>query len=425
MLNAILNILRSVELNRQDATSGVDYLSMEGAQVSWLYAQTTETMFRGVSGTEHLVSYVGVGAFGPGMKAGAFVRDRFTGNVVGELPVPTAGWQLPFKTLFSTTRSNTLYVFDAGGFPSIGLYFAPIIHEYTYTYQPLLRRFTATLKSSTTLPQPANAPNPIGFCADPIELSNGDLLFPDQFWGALYLYKPATGICTYALGPQNAGLENAFPELCSGVFGLDADMWFNGSKRAPVHFKFLSPNPDGGFAPGLNYLSQYNGYAYFQSLNAGKIYRMPLAGLRDSREPWERISDVELFWDIPGPTDPTEPTGPRLLAGHTFNQYDPSDRRLFVCDFTRGWIFALDTELGPDQREEIIVQDVNLLDSPVTIAFLPSLPLAGGHTFVVANDQEHLLPGLNGYIPFDPTMPPSPPVFPVPFRLAKVTLAKS
>lgn len=422
MSNALLTLIRNIELNLQDVATDIEHLSLQDeGVVGWEYASTYETMFRGVSGTDKLVSHVGLGVFGPGMKAGAFVRDRFTTEVVGELPAPPNGWILPFKTFFSQVESNTLYVLDVGGFPAVGLYFAPIISKYTYTYESSTKTFTATFVSSLTLPQPANAPNPIGFCADPIELENGDILFPDQFWGALYLLKP-DGTCEYVLGPQNSGLENGFDQLKSGLFPVDlADIWFNGSMRQPVHFKFAGASPtDGGFAPGLNYLSKTNTHLYFQSLNAQAFYRMPIAALYDNRQAWERISSVEIFWEIPTETDATAPGGPKLFAAHTFNQYNPLDTKLYVTDLARGAVSTLDTTLGSDQEMQILIQDTNLLDSAVSIAFLP--PVLGKPIMVVANDQEFLLPGLNGYIPFDPTQPPAPVEFPVPFRLTKITL---
>lgn len=327
---------------------------------------------------------------GPGMVA----IDRVTGQIVGNFPPPPAGFRLPFTP--RVVAPGRVVMLDPGGFP-LGtgrpdVRLSPILTEYSYTYNPVTRAFSASIVRSTAAPaQLPDSPTPFGFCSDFVSLADGTIVFVEQVLGALYAWHTDNTL-ELLVGPSSDDLNDAIPEMTSDTFTAGYVFLLPESPR-PRPFSFQAD-----YAPGINYLAMRDGYIYWPHELTQSVYRIPVSALFDERTPVERAAAIERVWSNPGAILPP-PFGPQftIIAGITFNQYNPSDHRLYMTGFSEGRVTRINTDLVDAPLEEVI-SDAKLLQGPTNIAFLPPRFGVGPAPLYIVSDQEYELPPLNPQI---------------------------
>jgi hypothetical protein len=58
----------------------------------------------------------------------------------------------------------------------------------------------------------------------------------------------------------------------------------------------------GSTIPGISTITERAGTVYFASACKGAVYKVPLASLTDSRQPWQRAADIRLLSPKPAST---------------------------------------------------------------------------------------------------------------------------
>jgi hypothetical protein len=359
------------------------------------------TMTRGLTGDRHLLfiafpidlSLPGLPA--PPPQGPALVAiDRVTGQIVGNFPAPPAGFRLPFTP--RVVAPGRVVMLDPGGFP-LGtgrpdVRLSPILTEYSYTYNPVTRAFSASVVRSTAAPaQLPGSPVPFGFCSDFVSLPDGTIVFAEQVLGALYAWHTDNSL-ELLVGPTSEDLADAIPEMTSDVFTAGYTFLMPETPR-PRPFSFQAD-----YAPGINYLAMRDGSIYWPHELTQSVYRIPVDALFDGREPAERAASIERVWSHPGAVLPP-PFGPQftIIAGITFNPHVPGDHRLYMTGFSEARITRIDTDTVDAPVEEVIA-DAQLLQGPTNLAFLPPRFGFGPAPLYIVSDQEYELPPLNPLI---------------------------
>ena len=298
------------------------------------------------------------------------VLDRFTGNQIAELPAPAGGFGLPFAVKIS--RDGHLVLLDSGGFPSPVSPSIPSVDDYSYSYDPRTRHFSATLERSVRFDG-----LPVIFAED-IEVVSRDLyVVSESVIGGLWLVH-GDGSITPGIFPDNPAVP--LPEL--GGCGMPAITIGN------VPF-------DPGFAPGVNSLAKRGDELYFTSSCLGGLYKVPVATLSDtSRTPGARANDIQTVSARPAGTL-------EALEGLAFPTGEPGDRWVYVGDPFHLRVIRIDVESG---AREVVGDDPTLFNFPVGLAWLPSL--FGTRELLVTSDQEYRLAGLNPALSQDELQPP-------------------
>lgn len=323
----------------------------------------------GVAGDERLVFV------GQPLSGRVAVVDRFTGNEVGTLPAPPAGWLLPFA--IRVLNSGQVSVLDSGGFPSPVLDATERIYEYNYTYNRITRAFSATLKRTISF-----AGIPMVFAEDMERLPDGSYVVSDSVLGTLWNVSK-TGVISPAILPASFDPADGIPQMAA-------------CPLTPVTIDGVPFSTFGNFAPGVGSMANRNGKLYFGSSCTGGIYRVPVATLTDpSRTPTQRAADIQtVATRQPGAVFET-------IKGLAFNRWDSSDGRLYGLDAVQRKVVRYNVNNG---RREVIADDPQLFDFPVTAQFLP--PVLGVSPLLVGSDQEYRLAALNPLITEDLLHPP-------------------
>ena len=131
----------------------------------------------------------------------------------------------------------------------------------------------------------------------------------------------------------------------------------------------------------------------FASACAGAIYKVPLASLSDSRQPWQRAADIQVL----SPKPPGEPV--EEILGMVFNPSNPTENYMYAADAMRLRLIRINTITG---KREVLADDHELFNFPSSLAFMP--PLAHEEIFpqlVVVSNQQHLTPITNDAAPQD------------------------
>jgi hypothetical protein len=303
------------------------------------------------------------------------VLDRFTGAEVSTLPAPADGFVLP--TGLRVSGPGQLSVLDSGGLPLDFAHARVNPRVYTYEYQTTNGAFSATLVRDVRFQGSF-----FGF-AENLEVIGPDrLVIPDQVIGSLWIIEP-DGSIVPGIVPTSDAPEDALVELAGCQF---PEGFFFDIEGIP----FIV---GGRLAPGAAHLAFRGGYLYFPNACRGHINRVPTSVFDDGRAPHERAASIE--------TISSRPVGEEILAGMTFNEYDPSDGHLYFTMPTGLKVMRLD--LATDTRE-VVGDDPTLFNFPVTVQFLP--PVLGVTPLLIGSDQEHRILGVNELITEDLQDPP-------------------
>jgi len=296
------------------------------------------------------------------------VLDRFTGQQVGQLPAPPAGWLLPFS--LRVPRNGHVVVLDSGGFPSPT---TPRVYDYDFSYNAHTRQFTATLTRTVSFEG-----LPVVFAEDVEVTSSGAYVVSESIIGALWLIRP-DGTIAYGLFPST-GVAIAQLAPCA----------FPGATVGGIPF-----DTAGHVAPGVVGLAERQGQLYFSTTCNGGVYRIPMASLSDpARDPAARAADIRTV-------SPRAPGVAESLHGLAFNRHNPGDRWLYAADSLQLRVVRIDTA---DGSRQVVAADPVLFNFPSKLQFLP--PVAGRSPLVVASDQEHRLAAINAAITTDVVQPP-------------------
>jgi len=299
------------------------------------------------------------------------VLDRFTGQQVGQLPAPPAGWLLPFS--LRVPRNGHVVVLDSGGLPNPTTPSIPRVYDYDFAYNPHTRQFTATLTRTVSFEG-----LPVVFAEDVEVTSSGAYVVSESIIGALWLIRP-DGAIDFGLFPTT-GVP--IPQL--------APCAFPGATVGGIPF-----DTAGHFAPGVVGLAERQGQLYFSTTCNGGVYRIPMASLSDpARDPAARALDIRTV-------SPRAPGVAESLHGLAFNRHHPADRWLYAADSLQLRVIRIDTV---DGTRQVVLADPVLFNFPSKLQFLP--PVGGLSPLVVASDQEHRLAAINTAITMDIVQPP-------------------
>jgi hypothetical protein len=293
--------------------------------------------------------------------------SRQSGKNIGELPQPPAAFVLPL--MMKHIARNKVAVMDAGGFPSPLPFIPanPTIYEYTYSARG--NSVEATLTRSIPFSSVT-----VGFAEDIVLLPDGRYLLADAVLGSIWVAN-TDGSISPGIVPRTFEPEDAIPELffCPTMPTVTV---------GGVPFLF-----SGSTVPGISAITERDGIVYFASACAGAVYKVPLAALTDSREPWERAQDIEML----SPKPPGEPV--EELLSMIFNPSNPGEHYMYAADAMRLRLIRINTLTG---ERQVLGDDPELFNFPSSIAFMP--PLTREEIFpqlVVVSNQQHLTPITN------------------------------
>ncbi len=302
--------------------------------------------------------------------------SRWTKQPVGELPVPAAGFALPF--ILKAVKGNRVAVLDAGGFPS-PLPFVPAnptIYEYSLRHD--FRGFSAKLERSVPFTGAL-----IGFAEDVIQLEDGRYLVNDAVLGSIWIAE-RDGTIRPGLVPRTFAPQDAIPQakFCDTMPTVEV---------GGLPFLFT-----GSTVPGITAMAVRQGVLYFSASCAGAVYKIPLASLSDGRAPWQRAADIRLVSAKPPGVQVEE------LLGITFNPSDPHDPYLYAADALQLRVIRIDVRNG---KRSVVADDPSLLNFPSSLAFAPSMPGSAPALLAVSN-QQHRTVLLNDALSADVLQPP-------------------
>lgn len=308
---------------------------------------------------------------GSPLEGRVFEYSRFTGRQLGELPQPPSPFVLPF--MMKHIAPNKVAIMDAGGFPSpVPLIPAnPTIYEYTYTSNG------GTVNATLTRSVPFSSAL-VGFAEDFVLLKDGRYLLVDAVLGSIWIAEK-DGTIKPGIVPRTFDAADAISQLrfCPTMPLVQV---------GGVPFLF-----SGSTVPGASTIAERNGTVYFASACAGNIYKVPLASLSDSRQPWQRAADIQVL----SPKPPEEPV--EEILGMTFDPYNAADNYLYAADAMRLRLIRINTVTG---KREVLADDHELFNFPSSLSFMP--PLAHEEIFpqlVVVSNQQHLTPITNDAAP--------------------------
>jgi hypothetical protein len=302
---------------------------------------------------------------GAPLEGRVFAMDTRRHLPLGELPVPPAGFVLPF--IAKSVGSGEVAILDAGGVPSPSPFAPanPTIHEYSYRVGAK-GEFEATLVRSLSF-----AGALVGFAEDIVRLKDGTYVLSDAVLGALWLVSPDGAVRT-GIGAKTRAPEDEIPELkiCDDMPQIDV---------GGLPFVF-----SGDTIPGVSSLVVRDTQLYFSSPCAGGLYRVPLATLFDSRLPHERASDIRLV------SQKADNVLVEQLLGLTVDARHPNEPYIYAADSLRLRIVRIDIRNG---GRMVIASDPPLFNFPSSMAMLPH---AGRESsLLVVSNQQHRLPLTN------------------------------
>lgn len=299
--------------------------------------------------------------------------SRLTGKQIGELPSPPAGFVLPF--MMKHIARNKVAIMDAGGFPSPQplIPASPTIYEYTYTSNG--RSVNATLTRSVPFSSQL-----VGFAEDIVLLNDGRYLLADAVLGSIWIAN-TDGSIVPGIVPKTFAPADAIPQLyfCPTMPTVQV---------GGVPFLF-----GGSTIPGISTITERDGIVYFASACKGAVYKVPLASLSDSRQPWQRAADIQVL--SPKPADaPVEE-----LLSMVFNPFNPHEHFMYAADAMRLRLIRINTQTG---QRQVLADDHELFNFPSSLAFMPPLtPTEIFPQLVVVSNQQQLTPITNDLAPGD------------------------
>jgi hypothetical protein len=315
-----------------------------------------------------------------------FEYSRQTGKMLGELPQPPSPFVLPF--MMKHIAPNKVAIMDAGGFPTpLPLIPAnPTIYEYTYTTNG--RSVSATLTRSIPFSSAL-----IGFAEDIVLLKDGRYLLVDAVLGGIWIAN-TDGTIVPGIVPKSTDPADAIPQLyfCPTMPVVEV-----GGKP----FLFSDST-----IPGVSTIAERDGMVYFASACAGAVYKVPLASLSDSRQPWQRAADIQLLSPKPAGTQVEE------ILSMVFDPNNPREHWMYAADAMKLRLIRINTQTG---ERQVIADDHELFNFPSSLSFMP--PLTRQEIFpqlVVVSNQQQLTPITNDLAPED--------AFEFPFIATRVVL---
>jgi hypothetical protein len=287
------------------------------------------------------------------------VLSRFTGQQFAQLPPPPNGFVLPF--IMHSLGEGQLAVLDAGGLPQPQPFVPanPVIYEYAYIFSPL-QGFSASLVRTISF-----ATVLVGFPEDFVPLDDGRYLLSDAVLGSIWIAEP-DGTIVPGIVPKSFNPQDFIPTLA--LCPTMPEITLNG-------YPFLFT---GSTIPGVSPLAVRNGAVYYYSPCARGIYSFPLAILTDSRQPYQRATDIQLVAATPADVEVEE------LLDFSFNPFNPSDPYLYAADPLQLQVIRIDLANGARQ---VLASGPKLFDFPSSLSFLPTIgPVS--ELAVLSNQQE-------------------------------------
>jgi len=299
--------------------------------------------------------------------------SRQTGKQLGELPQPPVPFVLPF--MMKHIAPNKVAIMDAGGFPTpLPLVPAnPTIYEYTYTTngRSVNATLTRSIPFSTAL---------IGFAEDIVLLNDGRYLLVDAVLGGIWIAN-TDGTIVPGIVPKTLDPADAIPQLyfCPTMPTVQV---------GGVPFLFSDAT-----IPGVSTIAERDGVVYFASACAGNVYKVPLASLTDSREPWQRASDIQVLSPKPPGVEVEE------LLSMAFDPWNPNEHFVYAADAMQLRLIRINTQTG---QRQVLADDHELFNFPSSLSFMP--PIGPKEIFpqlVVVSNQQQLTPITNDLAPGD------------------------
>jgi hypothetical protein len=270
---------------------------------------------------------------------------------------------------------NKVAIMDAGGFPTpLPLVPAnPTIYEYTYTSNG--KSVNATLTRSIPFSSAL-----VGFSEDIVLLKDGRYLLADAVLGSIWIAN-TDGTIVPGIVPKTFEPADAIPQLyfCPTMPTVQV---------GGVPFLFSAST-----IPGISSITERDGIVYFSSACAGAVYKVPLASLTDSREPWQRAEDIELLSPKPAGEEVEE------LLSMIFDPSNPHEHFMYAADAMQLRLIRINTQTG---ERQVLGDDHELFNFPSSLSFMP--PLGREEIFpqlVVVSNQQQLTPITNDLAPAD------------------------
>lgn len=299
--------------------------------------------------------------------------SRQSGRKLGELPQPPVPFVLPF--MMKHIAPNKVAIMDAGGFPTpLPLVPAnPTIYEYTYSTQG--NSVNATLTRSIPFSSAL-----VGFAEDIVLLKDGRYLLADAVLGSIWIAN-TNGTISPGIVPKTFEPADAIPQLyfCPTMPTVQV---------GGVPFLFSDAT-----VPGISTIAERDGIVYFANACTGNVYKVPLASLSDSRQPWQRAQDIQVLSPKPASTQVEE------LLGMVFDPWNPREHYVYAADAMRMRLIRINTLTG---ERQVLADDHELFNFPSSLSFMP--PLTRDEIFpqlVVVSNQQHLTPITNDLAPGD------------------------
>jgi hypothetical protein len=299
--------------------------------------------------------------------------SRQSGRKLGELPQPPIPFVLPF--MMKHIAPNKVAIMDAGGFPTpLPLVPAnPTIYEYTYSTQgnSVNATLTRSIPFSTAL---------VGFAEDIVLLNDGRYLLADAVLGSIWIAN-TDGVISPGIVPKTFDPADAIPQLyfCPTMPTVQV---------GGVPFLFSDAT-----VPGISTIAERDGIVYFANACTGNVYKVPLASLSDSREPWQRAQDIQVLSPKPASTEVEE------LLGMVFDPWNPREHYVYAADAMRMRLIRINTLTG---ERQVLADDHELFNFPSSLSFMP--PLTRDEILpqlVVVSNQQQLTPITNDLAPGD------------------------
>ncbi len=310
---------------------------------------------------------------GDPLEGRVFEYSRQSGRQLGELPQPPVPFVLPF--MMKHIAPNKVAIMDAGGFPTpLPLVPAnPTIYEYTYSAQG--NTVNATLTRSVPFSSAL-----VGFAEDIVLLKDGRYLLADAVLGSIWIAN-TNGTIVPGIVPKTFEPADAIPQLyfCPTMPTVQV---------GGVPFLFSDAT-----VPGISTITERDGIVYFANACTGNVYKVPLASLSDSRQPWQRAQDIRVLSPKPASTQVEE------LLSMIFDPSNPHEHFMYAADAMRLRLIRINTLTG---ERQVLADDHELFNFPSSLSFMP--PLGHDEIFpqlVVVSNQQQLTPITNDLAPGD------------------------
>jgi len=336
--------------------------------VSQTFAERTE-LPHGVAGDLFLV-------FTTEPLAGNVIAfNRYLGTEKLHIPAPPGGFSLPFQV--KTPYPGRLVVLDSGGFPDPSGFATPKIYDYDYFWSYPSNSWVFNLVRTVDF-----SGIPIGFSEDFSITQGNTYILSDSVLGALWLVQ-ADGSIVPGIVPQSPAPEHAIPELSA-------------CPSTPIMIGDTPFDIVGGFAPGVGFSTVHEDFLYFGSTCTGGLARVEVSVFFDSRPSHERVDAIEVV----------SPRPPNIIESLKSPVFRDGDDRVYVADTFNFRILRIDVDTG---HREVIAEDPQLFNFPVSLAFLPKV--FGSQPLITVSDQEQNFAAINAAIPADQ--------FELPFRITR------